>query len=72
MELKEVLKLDLLQAIDRFGASEVIGALSDSLRETSGARHTAWGKDLITLADALDALAKKVSDFEKHYGAREP
>jgi acyl carrier protein len=72
MELKEILKLDLLQAIDSLGTSEVIGALSESLRTTSATRHASWGSDLNKLADALDALAGKVADFEAHYGSKEP
>jgi hypothetical protein len=72
LEDKELLKLDLMGAINTMGTAEVLKALSESLRGVGGRRFSDWDKDLHGLADSLDTLAKRAADFEEHYGAREP
>ena len=72
MELKELLRLDILGAISTLGTGEVLQVLSESVRTTGTRQFDDWDKDLQRLADALDALAKRAKAFEEHYGAREP
>lgn len=64
MELRDFLKLDILQAIKNLGPSQVISTLSESLRETEGF------EELEKIAHLLEEVAMKVAEFEEHYGSR--
>lgn len=64
MELRDFLKLDILQAIKNLGPSQVISTLSESLKETGGFQ------ELERVAHLLEEVAMKVAEFEEHYGSR--
>lgn len=74
MELddKEILKLDLMTAINSMGTAQVLQTVCASIRGVSENRPKDWDQDLWRIAASLEALASKVADFEEHYGNREP
>jgi len=72
MELKELLRLDLLGGIEQLGTGEVLEVFSESVRVIGARRFDDWDRDLQRLADALETLAKRAKAFEEHYGSREP
>ena len=72
MELKELLRLDILGGIEELGTGEVLQVLSESVRATGARRFEDWDRDLQRLADALEALADRAKAFEGWYGFREP
>ena len=69
---KDLLKLDLLGAINTLGTGDVLSVVSEALRNTGEQRFSDWDKDLQRLADALEALAERAREFEAWYGDREP
>lgn len=69
---RDLLKLDLLGAINTLGTGDVLSVVSESLRATGGQRFSDWDKDLQRLADALEVLAERAREFEAWYGDREP
>jgi hypothetical protein len=71
-DIKDMLRLELMAHMGTIGLPEVLRTLSQGVSEVGDRHFEDWDRDFQKVAKALKDLANRVSEFEEHYGSREP